>query len=88
MAGRHFHGMERGPDLCSLLHAALDGVQKAAQLLCCATPNARDYYVTPGATELVLEQHRARLQKLNEVAAELEEMRDHVYAVIAFKEAR
>jgi hypothetical protein len=76
------------------LAAAVEAVHDAQNRVMAAAPNGRDYYVYPGRDQghlndpiqTVMHQHRLRLEKLVQVANELEQMRDHVQAVIDFRE--
>jgi hypothetical protein len=57
-------------DSVNAVRHAIEVVQKNA-------PNMRDYYLTPGGAK-ALDEHTARLKKLEEVLAELREIGEHV----------
>ena len=71
------------------LNAALDALHEAQRLMCEAAPNGRDYYPqAPLAAGAAMDAHERRLTNLNRMLTELEEQRDHVQAVIDYKEVR
>ncbi|HEY1898143.1 MAG TPA: hypothetical protein VGG62_17820 [Terracidiphilus sp.] len=70
------------------LRAAADALHQADFLLREAAPNGRDYYPQgDGATQLAMSLHERRWKELDRMIEELEEMCDHVQAVINFQEA-
>ena len=75
-------------DLREGLQRAVDAFYEAQHRLVVAAPNGRDYYVAPGAMETVMEQHERRCLDVNRVLHELEEMLEHVVAVMYFNEQR
>jgi hypothetical protein len=75
-----------GDDLLAQLDVAAEAVLNARKVVVQGSPNGRDYYLHEGAIEKVMAEHGARLQKLNEVLAELSDMRDHVQAQLDFRE--
>jgi len=59
--------------------AAARAVREAMEAVQAAAPNARDYYVQgPAEWGLAQKEHRARLEKLEEVRAELEALAEEV----------
>lgn len=69
------------------LAVAIGAMRDAQRRMVEAAPNGRDYYVQGNdAARLVMAQHERRCMDLNRILTELEEMRDHVQAVIDFKE--
>jgi hypothetical protein len=59
--------------------AAYDAVQQAIRMLADSAPNGRDYYMYPGdALSVATNEHFARMQKLQDVAKELDELIGHV----------
>jgi hypothetical protein len=77
------------------LQAACEAVRGAINKIVAAAPNARDYYVYQSRKEgalndpvqVVMFQHRQRLEKLQSVRTELDQMCDHVQTVMDFREA-
>lgn len=83
----HLNGTP-GESLRDELQEALDAVRNASGRLVAASPNGRDYYPQEaGATVRVQEQHGARLRHLDNVRLELEEMLEHVVAVLDYQAA-
>jgi len=71
------------------LSAAIDALHEAQRLMCEAAPNGRDYYVQGNlAAGAAMDAHERRLINLNRMLTELEEQRNHVQAVIDYKEVR
>jgi hypothetical protein len=69
------------------LQATLEALHEAQRRMAEAGPNGRDYYPQgPQAMTAVMEQHEQRHLDLNRMMRELEEMRDHVQAVLDFQE--
>jgi hypothetical protein len=82
----HLNGTS-AEDLYAQLDAAIAAMLTAMERLVAASPNGRDYYVQEaGAIERALDQHRLRFEQLRAIQRELIEMRDHVMAVMDFKE--
>jgi hypothetical protein len=53
------------------------------------SPNARDYYPQgPSAHAAAVAEHQGRIERLESVRKEFEELADHVMAAIAEREAR
>lgn len=69
------------------LNNALDATREAVVMLYQAAPNGRDHYPSNTGT-IAQAEHTVRAKKLCDVREELEEMRNHVQAVIDFKNAR
>ena len=77
----HMNGTSKA-DLLNQVCDALSALRKAQEALQCASPNGRDYYVQEaGALTKALDQHCARLRKLNEVKNELEAIAEHIAEV-------
>ena len=58
---------------------AIDAIHEAGRKLAAAYPNARDYYIQgPETTSRAMDQHQARLKKLQEVADELATILDAI----------
>jgi hypothetical protein len=75
-----------GQDLLDQFTAAVEALRIAHRSLAEATPNGRDYYPQgASATQLVMDQHERRCQDLHRILAELEEMRNHVEALLEFQ---
>jgi hypothetical protein len=83
----HMNGTSAS-ELLRQLDEAVAAVRQAIDCTLNAEPNSRDYYVQPGGPRIVMHQHRVRVELLGKVLKELTEMRDHVQAVIDFKEGR
>jgi hypothetical protein len=68
------------------LNAAVEALRLGQRRMVEASPNGRDYYPQgDGALRNVMAQHERRCGDLVRMLAELEEMRDHVQAVLDFK---
>ena len=77
----HLNGTSRDALLEQLLEAA-HAIHEAGRKLAAAYPNARDYYVQPGAAIAVaMRQHETRMNKLREVAGELETIAERMMGV-------
>lgn len=72
-------------DLGEQLDKAVDAIQDALRALGLAAPNGRDYYLQ-GNIQRAIKEHCIRQENLTEVAAELVQMRDHVWEVVMFQE--
>jgi hypothetical protein len=68
---------------------AMEGISNAQQAMRSAWPNGRDYYPQgPDAINVAIREHAVRLQKLDEIHAELLELAVHCDAIITEREAR
>jgi phosphoribosylformylglycinamidine (FGAM) synthase-like enzyme len=68
----HLNGTSKRALIDGYADAAL-AIDEAARKLAAAAPNGRDYYVQePGAINIAMDQHEARMRKLREVRDELE----------------
>jgi hypothetical protein len=84
----HLNGTS-AEELRDQLDAAVEGLRAARQAVVQAAPNGRDYYVQDAiARGRAMGAHERRCGELTRMLAELEEMRDHVQAVIDFKAAQ
>jgi hypothetical protein len=73
-------------DLLQGLNASLDALRVAQRRMTEAAPNGRDYYLQGNqAMERAMGEHERRWTDLNRIMTELEEMRDHVQAVLDFQ---
>ena len=75
-------------DLLESVQAVLSANRKTLTALGQAFPNGRDYYLVPGAYEVVRVQWDARVQALQRMEVDLVEIRDHIQTVIDFQEER
>jgi hypothetical protein len=73
----HLNGTHRD-DLYVMYSNAVAAVREAQRSLVEASPNARDYYLTPGAIRMAEDEHAERMRKLGVVVRELEELLAHV----------
>ena len=78
----HLNGSSR-ENLLEGYQRAVDALDEAASALRATAPNGRDYYVQDGNFEgqalgLATTEHRSRLERLESVAAELQELAEHV----------
>jgi hypothetical protein len=68
----HLNGTSKD-ELIKQLRDAMEAVHAAEKALTLAGPPARDYYVVgPQAVQSAMYQHRARMEKLADVARDLE----------------
>jgi len=68
-------------DLLSQLKAASRALQDAYKALQQAAPNGRDYYTLgSGAIKRASDEHRSRLERIDSVKREIDEIAVHVYA--------
>jgi hypothetical protein len=75
-------------DLRDDLSLAVDATRVAITRVEWAAPAGRDYYIQGGeAIRQSRQQHQSRMDRLQQTAKELEEIRDHVQAVIDFRAA-
>jgi hypothetical protein len=81
----HLNGTS-GEELLAQLNTAILQLIQARRAVVAAAPNGRDYYLQGDqALQLVMAQHERRCADLSRMLAEVEEMRDHVQAVMDFK---
>jgi hypothetical protein len=67
----HLNGPSKG-ELIKQLRSAMEAVHAAERALANASPHGRDYYVVgPQAIQNAMYQHRARMEKLADVARDL-----------------
>lgn len=74
-------------DLLSEVASALNSVRDAIKAVGESAPNGRDYYVLASdAMRRATEEHESRVKHLITVRDELAEIRDHIQAVIDFRD--
>ncbi len=74
----HLNGTSRD-ELVEALAMAIHSIHESGRALARTCPNGRDYYVQgPSAIGRALDQHEARMGKLREVAAELEQIAESI----------
>jgi hypothetical protein len=84
----HLNGTS-AEDLLEGYRTAMEDISNAQQSMRAAWPNARDYYPQgPGVINEAIREHAVRLQKLDEIHAELLELAMHCDAIITEREAR
>jgi len=73
------------------LRSQIDGVVQAFRVLMTAmghaAPNSRDHYLDR-SEQRAIKEHCIREERLTEVLTEVCQIRDHIYEVMAFKDAR
>jgi hypothetical protein len=74
-------------DLRQDLQTATEALRHAVARLTAAMPNARDYYVLGAdAPYKAISEHSSRMERLQVIYNEIEEIRDHVIATMDFRE--
>jgi hypothetical protein len=73
-------------ELLAGLETAVEALREGQRRMVMAGPNGRDYYPQGNqAMTRVMDEHERRCMDLNRMLTELEEMRDHVQAVLDFQ---
>jgi len=75
-------------DLREEVLRALEAVRDAEKALLDACPNGRDYQGLSGAAAIALSQHSHRLDAIERIKRELDEILGHIQAVIDHREAQ